>query len=70
MQGAARLLEWADIARFQELPMLVKFRDEQAKEHEKILQVDSVDDEGRIVVWKLANISANFGARRLAIWCR
>ena len=64
-QGAARLLDWSDLDRFRELPLLVKFKDrqeDQVKEAEKILYVDSLDDVGRIVVWRLADITANYGA--------
>jgi hypothetical protein len=62
MQGAERLLQWDEIARFRELPIVVTFIDQTNDKTEtvtRVLEVDELDKEGDGVVWRLASVKGN-----------
>lgn len=62
MQGAERLLQWDEISRFRELPIVISFTaqtDGKTETMTRVLEVEELDKEGDAAVWRLADVKGN-----------
>eukprot|EP00798_Chlamydomonas_sp_ICE-L_P000361 gene361-1751_t len=58
--GAERQLRLPqDLVRFNDVPMFVKWKDEEGKPAEKVMELSSYDADGGVTVWRLADVAFN-----------